>query len=55
MQRNFLMSCVTVLVCSTLLYRFEEMDSEATEWVNLAYVKDKLRVLVKTVMNLRFP
>ena len=35
--------------------RFEEMDFEATERVNLAYVRGKLRVIVKTIMNLWFP
>jgi len=38
-----------------LMMRFEEADREATERFNLAYVRDKLRVLVKTVMILWFP
>jgi hypothetical protein len=37
-----------------LTIHFEKMDSVATERVNLAYVRDKLRVLVKTGMNLWF-
>jgi len=31
------------------------VDREATERFNLVYVRDKLRVLVKTVMILCFP